>query len=109
MAIKVNSVDMTHGSLWNKILKFSFLFLLTAIMQKLYNAADVIVVGRYAGENALAGVGTCGSLINLFLNFILGFSAGVTIVLGQAIGGKSDQIEKVTHTLQLRLPYAADL
>ena len=98
MVARVNSVDMTHGSLWNKILKFSLLFMLTAIIQQLYNAADTVVVGRYAGEDALAGVGTCGSLITLFINFILGFSAGVTIVLGQAIGEKSGQIEKVTHT-----------
>lgn len=98
MVARVNSVDMTHGSLWNKILKFALLFMLTAVIQKLYNAADVVVVGRYAGEDALAGVGTCTVLVNLFLNFILGLSAGVTIVLGQAIGEKNGQIEKVTHT-----------
>ena len=62
-------------------------------------AADIIVVGRFAGQGALAGVGTCTVLVNLFLNFILGLSAGATIVLGQAIGGNSsDKIEKASHT-----------
>ena len=68
-------------------------------MQQLYSAADVVVVGRYAGEKALAGVGTCTVLVNLFLNFIMGFAAGATIVLGQAFGAKdNDKIEKATHT-----------
>jgi len=99
MAAKINSVDMINGSMWGKILKFSLVYMLTAVLQQLYSAADVIVVGRYAGEQALAGVGTCTVLINLFLNFILGLSAGGTIVLGQAIGaGNDDSIEKTTHT-----------
>ena len=99
MAVKTNSVDMINGGLWRKILKFSLLFMLTAFLQKLYNAADIIVVGRYAGSEALAGVGTCTSLVNLFLNFILGFSAGVTIVLGQSIGARDREgIGKTVHT-----------
>ncbi len=99
MAVAVNSVDMVHGSLWGKILKFTALYMLTAFLQKLYSAADVIVVGRFAGQEALAGVGTCTVLVNLFLNFILGLSAGATIVLAQAIGaGDSKGISKASHT-----------
>ncbi len=99
MAAKVNTVDMVNGPLWGKILKFSSLYMLTAFLQHLYSAADVIVVGRYAGQAALAGVGTCTVLVNLFLNFILGLSAGATIVLGQAIGAKHrDEIQKASHT-----------
>lgn len=99
MAVKTNSVDIVHGPLWGKILKFAALYMLTAFLQHLYSAADIIVVGRFAGQGALAGVGTCTVLVNLFLNFILGLSAGATIVLGQAIGGNSsDKIEKASHT-----------
>ena len=83
-----NSIDMVNGSLWGKILKFSALYMLTAVLQHLYTAADTMIVGRFAGQSALAGVGTCSVLVNLFLNFILGLSAGATIVLGQAIGAK---------------------
>jgi len=99
MAAKSNSIDMIHGPLWGKILKFTVTFIITAFLQQLYNAADVIVVGRFAGQKALAGVGTCSSVVNLFLNFILGLSAGTTIVIGQAIGARNvDEIEKTTHT-----------
>lgn len=99
MATKVSSLDMVNGSLWGKVLKFSVFYMLTALLQNLYSAADVLVVGRFAGQEALAGVGTCTTLVNLFLNFILGLSAGATIVLGQAIGAKNtDGIQKASHT-----------
>ena len=99
MAVKSNSIDMIHGPLWGKILKFSALFMLTALLQQLYNAADVIVVGRYAGQEALAGVGTSSTIVNLFMNFIVGLSAGAVIVLGQAIGaGQEEGISKAAHT-----------
>ena len=99
MAQKTNAVDMINGPLWGKIQKFSVLYLLTALLQHLYSAADVIVVGRFAGQDALAGVGTCTVIVNLFLNFILGLSAGSTIVLGHALGGKNnEQVSKTSHT-----------
>ncbi len=74
--------------------------MLTSFLQQLYSAADIIVVGRFAGQDALAGVGTCTVVVNLFLNFILGFSAGATIALGQALGaGERKEIGKVVHTV----------
>ena len=96
---QTNSINMVHGSLWDKILKFSALYMMTAVLQHLYSAADIIVVGRFSGQEALAGVGTCAAIINLFLNFILGLSAGATIVLAQAIGASDKgEISKATHT-----------
>ncbi len=94
-----NSIDMVNGSLWDKILKFALFHMMTAVVQHLYNAADVMVVGRFAGEEALAGVGTCSILVKMFLNFVLGLSAGATIVLGQALGAKNEEgISKAAHT-----------
>ncbi len=99
MAVKSNSIDMIHGGLWGKILKFSLLFMLTSFLQHLYSAADIIVVSRFAGEHALAGVGVSGSITNLFLNFILGFSAGASIVIGQALGARDEEkISRAAHT-----------
>lgn len=99
MAHNKNNVDMINGPLWNKILKFSVLFMLTTLLQHLYSAADIVVVGRYAGKDALAGVGTCSHIVNLFVNFIVGLSAGVSILLGQALGsGRKDEISKASHT-----------
>lgn len=94
-----NSMDMVQGPLWGKILRFSLTFMLTAVLQHLYNAADVLIVGRYGGQEALAGVGTCGVLVDLFLNFILGLSAGATVVLGQAMGAKNTKsVSRASHT-----------
>ena len=99
MALKANTMDMVNGPLWGKILRFSVFYMLTAVLQHLYSAADVIIVGRFAGQDALAGVGTCTVIVNLFLNFILGLSAGGTIVLGHALGGRNnEQVSKAAHT-----------
>lgn len=99
MAVKSKNMDMINGPLWGKILKFTSVFMLTSLLQHLYSAADTIVVGRFAGEEALAGVGTCSVIVSLFLNFILGFSAGATIVIGQAIGAcDKDRVFKASHT-----------
>ena len=90
---------MTEGPLWGSILKFAVFYIMTAFLQKLYSAADVMVVGKFAGRDALAGVGTCTTVVNLFLNFILGLSAGATIVLGQALGAKNREgISRAVHT-----------
>ncbi len=98
-SMKASSIDMVEGPLWGKIFKFAALYMLTAFLQHLYTAADVIIVGRFAGEEALAGVGTCTVLVDLFLNFILGLSVGATVVLGQAIGAKDKEgIGKTSHS-----------
>ena len=85
-------IDMCNGPLFLNILKFAFPFILTGLLQRFYNAADVIIVGRYAGQEALAGVGTTGVLVDFALNFVLGFSVGVSVVLGQALGAKNEKI-----------------
>ena len=72
MVSSKKSIDMCSGPLFSKIWKFAFPFMLSGLLQRLYHAADVIVVGRYAGQDALAGVGTTGSLITLILNLFLG-------------------------------------
>ena len=90
---------MCEGPLFTNIIRYAFPFILTGFFQQLYNAADVIVVGRYAGQEALAGVGTCGSLITFVLNLFLGLSMGVSVVMGNALGSKdSDRIKKTLHT-----------
>ena len=65
--------------------------MITGLLQHFYHAADVVVVGRYAGQEALAGVGTTGSLITLVLNLFLGLSAGVSVVIGRALGAKKEK------------------
>ncbi len=99
MAAKSRSIDMCSGPLFTKIWRFTFPFMLTGMLQRLYHAADVIVVGRYAGQDALAGVGTTASLITLLLNLFLGLSAGVSVAAGRAMGAKKDKaVSEIVHT-----------
>ena len=75
-----NSLDMTTGPFYKKIIKFSIPLMLTSFLQILYNAADVMVVGNFAGSQALAAVSSNGSLVNLILNLFIGFSVGSGVV-----------------------------
>ena len=79
-------IDMTTGPLIPKILQFSLPLMLTGILQLLYNAADVIVVGNFAGHTALAAVSSTGSLINLLVNVFMGLSVGASVVIARYYG-----------------------
>ena len=92
-------IDMTSGALIPKILQFSLPLMLTGILQLLYNAADVIVVGNFAGHEALAAVSSTGSLINLMVNVFMGLSVGASVVIAQAYGaGDVLRMRKAEHT-----------
>lgn len=69
-------MDMLHGPLAGKIFVFTLPIMLSGVLQLLFNAADIIVVGRFAGSNALAAVGSNGALINLIVNVLVGLSIG---------------------------------
>ncbi|MBQ8073609.1 MAG: MATE family efflux transporter [Clostridia bacterium] len=90
---------MTTGPLIPKILQFSLPLILTGILQLLYNAADVIVVGNFAGHTALAAVSSTGSLINLLVNVFMGLSVGASVVIAQSYGaGDVQRMRKAEHT-----------
>ena len=92
-------MDMTTGSLLPKVLAFSGPLVLTGVLQLLYNAADVVVVGRFSGATALAAVGSTGSLINLLVNVFMGLSVGASVVIARAYGaGDYDRIQDGVHT-----------
>ena len=92
-------MDMTSGPLIPKILQFSLPLMLTGILQLLYNAADVIVVGNFAGHTALAAVSSTGALINLLVNVFMGLSVGASVVIAQAYGaGDVVRMRKAEHT-----------
>ena len=76
-------MDMVHGPLAGKILLFALPLMFSSILQLLFNAADVVVVGRYAGEAALAAVGSTSSLINLLVTLFVGFSVGTNVVVAR--------------------------
>ena len=90
---------MLTGPLAGKIMLFAIPLMLSSILQLCFNAADTIVVGRYAGETSLAAVGACASLINLIINAFLGLSVGVSVRVAHAWGAKLEkEVGKITHT-----------
>lgn len=102
MNIKTD-IDMTQGSLLGKILMFSLPLMISNILQLLFNAADVVVVGRFAGHTSLAAVGSTVCIINLFINLLIGISVGVNLVIAQYIGMKNHEreISLALHTAVL--------
>jgi len=92
-------MDMCSGPLFSKMLIFALPIMAMNILQLLFNAADVIVVGRFSGKEALGAVGATGSLINLIVNVFMGLSVGTSVVVAQDYGaGKSDDVSKSVHT-----------
>ena len=94
-----HEMDMTEGPLLPQILAFSGPLILTGILQLLYNAADVIVVGNYAGHAALAAVSSTGALINLLVNVFMGLSVGASVVIARYYGARDViSLRKAEHT-----------
>lgn len=92
-------IDMCNGPLFKKIIVFSIPLILSGCLQLLFNAADIIVVGRFSGSEALAAVGSTSALINLLVNLFIGISVGANVVLGRCIGARDEQgASKVCHT-----------
>lgn len=94
-----SSIDMINGPLLPKIIKFTLPLILTGTLQLLYNAADIVVVGRFASDNSLAAVSSTGSLINLIVNIFMGLSIGTSVVVSQNIGaGRNKDVSEAVHT-----------
>ena len=95
--VKENSI--TQGVIWKQLLIFFFPILIGTFFQQLYNTVDTIVVGQYVGTNALAAVGTTGTLINLLVGFFVGVSSGATVIISQFFGaGDGKNVSKAVHT-----------
>ena len=90
---------MTEGVIWRQILAFSIPLIMGNLLQQLYNTADSIIVGNFVGSEALAAVGSSGSLINLLIAFCIGASAGAGVVIAQHYGAEDrEQVQKAVHT-----------
>ena len=90
---------MCNGSLADKILLFALPLMASSLLQLLFNAADVVVVGRFAGKEALAAVGSNTSLINLMINLFVGLSVGTNVVVSRDLGaGRHDNVRQSVHT-----------
>ena len=97
-----NQIDMTSGPVLSKMLMFALPLMASSVLQLLFNAADVIVVGRFAGDNSLAAVGSVGSLINLLVNLFIGVSVGVNVLTARYFGGRDRRrLAQTIHTAML--------
>ena len=96
---KSYEMDMCSGSILGKMLIFAIPLMFSSILQLLFNAADVIVVGRFAGDNSLAAVGAPGNLVNLLVNFFIGLSIGGNVLASRYYGAKQDKdLSETVHT-----------
>ena len=90
---------MTEGNIWKQLFFFSVPLILWNLFQQLYNTVDSIIVGNYIGSEALAAVGSSGSLLNLLIGFCVGASAGAGVVISQYYGAKDEKgLHKAVHT-----------
>ncbi len=93
------ALDMTSGPLLKKIIVFTIPILLSGVLQLLFNAADIIVVGNFAGDNAMAAVGSTSSLVSLLTNLFIGISAGANVAVANFFGAKDDEaVQETVHT-----------
>ena len=92
-------IDMCNGPIVGKLLVFAFPLMCSSVLQLLFNAADTIVVGRFAGPDSLAAVGSTASLIQLITNMFVGLSVGANAVAARYHGhGMKEEVNKTVHT-----------
>ena len=93
------NIDMINGPLLKKLIVFSVPLILSGVLQLLFNAADVVVVGQFAGTESLAAVGSTGSLVNLITNLTIGLAVGSNVVMARAIGAQNrEKAGRIVHT-----------
>ena len=92
-------MNMTEGPVLGKMIRFTIPVMASGILQLLFNAADVAVVGQFAGEAAMAAVGSCGALINLIINLFIGLAVGAGVIAAQELGAKRyEEVDKLIST-----------
>lgn len=99
MSTKKYEIDMCSGPILPKLLKLTLPLLLSSILQLLFNAADIIVVGNFASDNSLAAVGSTSALVNLITNLFLGLSTGANVMTSRYMGAKdNERVSRTVHT-----------
>ena len=92
-------IDMCNGPILSKMLRFSIPLMCSSVLQLLFNAADIVVVGRWAGDNSLAAVGSNSALIGLLTNLFVGLAVGANTMAAKCYGAHDrDELHRVVHT-----------
>lgn len=100
--MQIKEMDMLNGNLWKKIIIFTIPVMLSSILQLLFNACDLMVVGKFSGDNSLAAVGSTSSLIHLIINLFIGISVGANVVVARSVGSRDEiKTQNAVHTAVL--------
>ena len=92
-------IDMCNGPVTGKIILFTIPLMLSGMLQLLFNAADVMVVGQFCGSTSLAAVGSNGAVVNLLVNLFLGVSVGTNVLVAREIGRQhADRVFRAVHS-----------
>ena len=102
MKLNIKTIDMCHGSLIRQMIAYTIPLIFAAFLQLLYNAADLVVIGQFAGHDAFAAVGATTSLNSLFINLFIGISGGGCICVAQYYGARDGKnVSETVHTCVL--------
>lgn len=102
--MKKSNIDMLNGPLFGNIVRFTIPIILSSILQLLFNAADLVVVGQFCGSVSVAAVGSTSSLCSLIVNLFVGLSVGAGVCVAQAVG--SGDTERQSNTVHTAIPVA---
>ena len=92
-------IDMCNGTIMDKLVSFAIPLMVSGILQLMFNAVDIIVVGRFSGSQALAAVGSTTALINVFTNLFIGVSLGANVLAARFYAaGKAKEMSETVHT-----------
>ena len=93
------SANMLNGPLWSSLITYTIPIILTSVLQLLFNAADLVIVGRYSGSINVAAVSATGAITNLIVNLFIGLSVGAGVTVAHALGGNHAQaVHRTVHT-----------
>ncbi len=100
MSANVKRIDMCNGPIFLNAVKYTIPIIFSALLQLFFNAADLIVVGRFCGSNSVGAVGATGSLVTLIVNFFMGLASGVSVTVANTIGaGRKADTKRAVHTI----------
>lgn len=92
-------IDMCNGPILKNVIKYTLPIICTSLLQLFFNAADLIVVGRFCGSNSVGAVGATSSLIHLIVNLFIGTATGVSVSVANAIGADDEKaVSRIVHT-----------
>ena len=97
--MRIRNVVLTEGTIWKRLLIFALPLMLSNFLQQLYNTADLLIVGRFAGTQAQAAVGATGALANMLVGFFVGLATGCAVVVAQMYGADDDDgLYRMVHS-----------